>query len=129
MTAKARSMAPTGGSVIRFTVRRYSPPPRAQFVETHVRRLRTSGASQFVWWTDDSSAKAGVDFVAQAPTPYVFSSGRQFASLFVRLMPNPGRTQEANFHVCLGKPGSGSALTDVTCSAILLPANSSDPST
>jgi hypothetical protein len=113
--------------MIQFTDRRYAALPRARFVETHVRRSRTSGDSaKFVWWTDDSTARAGVDFVAQAPTPYVFSSRRQFASLFVRLVPNPARTQEANFHVCLGKPGPGSALSDVTCSAILLPAANTD---
>jgi serine/threonine protein kinase len=128
MIAKARSKAPKARSTIQFTDHRYAVPPSARFVETHVRRSRASGDStKFVWWTDDSTAKSGVDFVAQTPTPYVFSSGRQFASLFIRLVPNPARTQEANFHVCLGKPGSGSALTDVTCSAILLPAADTDP--
>jgi serine/threonine protein kinase len=120
---------PTSARSIQFTSNRYSAVSSAHFVETHVWRSRTSGdTNSFVWWTDNSSAKAGIDFVAQAPTPYRFSAGRQLASLFVRLIPNPGRSQAKDFHVCLGKRSTGSALTDVTCSAILLPAHADRPS-
>jgi hypothetical protein len=109
-------------SVVRFSANRYLAAPGAHFVEARVRRTRGADDNRgFVWWTRDDSARAGVDFVAQAPTPHAFAQGRQQASLFIRLLPNSGRAQSATFHVCLGKPGIGSGPTSVACSSILLP--------
>jgi serine/threonine protein kinase len=112
-------------SVIKFTANRYAIGPSAHFVEARVWRSRAaSDTRNFVWWTEGSSAKAGQDFLAQARTPYMFSQGRQLASLFIRLIPNTERTRRADFRVCVGKPGTGSIVSEISCSAILLPARS-----
>lgn len=119
---RASVQRPALQSVVRFSANHYLAAPGAHFVEARVRRTRGADDNRgFVWWTREDSARAGVDFVAQAPTPYAFAEGRQQASLFIRLLPNSGRAQNATFHVCLGKPGSGSGPTSIACSTILLP--------
>jgi serine/threonine protein kinase len=106
-----------------FTAHRYFVRRGAHFVETRVWRSRGSEVSgNFVWWTNDSSARAGIDFVAQAPTPHPFASAGQQASLYVRLLPNPHRTQNVDFRVCLGRTGAARSANNVSCSSVLLPA-------
>jgi serine/threonine protein kinase len=109
--------------IIRFTARHYSIRSGAHFAEIHLWRSRPSNDNHtFVWWTEESSAKAGIDFVAQDRTSHTFSQGRQFATLFIRLIPNAGRTQRTSLNVCM-EPGAGSAPADFTCSAVSLPAS------
>jgi hypothetical protein len=112
---------------IRFATNRYTVQSKAHFVELPVRRTAaTADTAGFVWWTADASAKAGKDFVRQSPTRYVFPKGHQVASVFVKLLTPAQRAGHSDFRVCLGKSRSPAALTDVTCSAVILPANSSD---
>ena len=106
-----------------FAAHRYFVRPGAHFVETRVWRSRGSDEpGNFVWWTNDSSARAGIDFVGQAPTPHPFASAGRQASLYVRLLPNPRRTQNADFRVCVGRSGAARSANNVTCSSVLLPA-------
>ena len=110
-------------SVLEFLADRYAIVSGAHFVETHVwrsRAARDSNSPAFVWWTEGSSAKAGLDFLAQARTPVVFFRGRQHASLFVRLLPNAERTHSADFRVCIGRPGIDSSVSKVACCSIVL---------
>jgi serine/threonine protein kinase len=111
---------------IRFATNRFTVQSHDHFVELPVRRSgATADTAGFVWWTADASAKAGKDFVRQSPARYVFPKGRQVASVFVKLLTPAPRAGHSDFRVCLGKSRSPAALTDVTCSAIILPANSS----
>jgi serine/threonine protein kinase len=111
---------------IRFATDRYTVQSSDHFVELPVRRLgATEEAAGFVWWTADASAKAGKDFVRQSPARYVFPKGHQVATVFVKLLTPPRRAGQSDFRVCLGKSRGHAALTDVTCSAVILPANSS----
>jgi serine/threonine protein kinase len=121
---RAGTASPTAAnSVIRFTAHHYAIHPGAHFAEIHLRRSRTSNDTNgFVWWTEESSAKAGIDFVAQERTPHTFSPGRRLATLFIRLIPNADRTQRTSLNVCV-EPGAGSAPADFTCSVVSLPAS------
>lgn len=115
--------APRGHSTIKFTAHRYAVRPGTSFAEIRLLRSHASSdMSNFVWWTEDSSARAGVDFVAQNRASHAFPGASPVATVFVRLLPNLARTQTTSFHVCAGKP-SGAALIDVTCSAVVLPAD------
>lgn len=117
--------APVRHSTIKFTAHRYAVRPGTSFAELRLLRSHASGdMSNFVWWTEDSSARAGVDFVAQNRASHAFSGESPVATVFVRLLPNVARTQTTSFQVCAGKP-SGTALIDVTCSAVVLPADRS----
>jgi serine/threonine protein kinase len=116
------ALAPVRNSTIKFTAHRYAVRPGTSFAEIHLLRSHASkDISNFVWWTEDSSARAGVDFVAQKRASHPFSENSPVATVFVRLLPNLARTQTTSFQVCAGKP-SGAALVDVTCSAVVLPA-------
>ena len=107
---------------IKFTAKRYAIQPGTKFAEIHVwRSHRANDLSDFLWWTEDASAKSGVDFVAQDRTPHPFSHGARSATIFVRLLPGTARVHPASFRVCAGKH-SGDAANDVTCSAVVLPA-------
>ena len=120
--AKA-AQTPVRHSTIKFTAHRYAVRPGTTFAELRLLRSHASGdMSNFVWWTEDSSARAGVDFVAQNRASHAFPGESPVATVFVRLLPNVARTQATSFQVCAGKP-SGAALIDVTCSAVVLPAD------
>lgn len=121
--AAAAMLPATAHPVMKFTANHYAARPNAHFAEIHLRRSRTSkDANAFVWWTEESSAKAGIDFAPQDRTLHTFSEGRRLTTLFIRLIPNAGRTRRTSFNVCMDKPDSGSVPADFTCSAILLPA-------
>jgi hypothetical protein len=110
-----------GKPIIKFTAQRYSVHPGTSFAEIHLWRSPASNDTRdFVWWTEDASARSGVDFVAQERASHGFAGASSMASVFVRILPNAARTQRASFQVCAGKP-SGSALVEVTCSSVVLP--------
>jgi len=116
--AAASAARPT----IKFTAKRLAVAPGTGFAEIHVWRSRVAAdLSDFIWWTEDSSAKSGVDFVAQDRTTHPFSHGARSATIFVKLLPRVAGARPASFRVCAGK-ASGDAANDVTCSAVVLPA-------
>jgi serine/threonine protein kinase len=82
-----------------------------KFAEIHVRRSSGSeGDTSFAWWTEPSTAEPGVDYVAQDRITQRLPRGKRMASLFIRLTPNPARTQPAVFYVVIGEPGNGASL-------------------
>jgi serine/threonine protein kinase len=92
------------------------------FAEIHVRRSSESDSdTSFTWWTEDSSAKFGVDYVAQGRTTQIISKGQRLARLFIKIIPNPSRKRPAVFYVVIGEPSDGSSLGSVARTAILLP--------
>jgi serine/threonine protein kinase len=94
------------------------------FAEIHVRRSSLSdGDTSFIWWTEDSSAKFGVDYIPQGRTTQVISRGQRQTSLFVKIIPNASRKRPAAFYVAIGEPSDGSSLGSVARTAILLPAS------
>lgn len=106
---------------VTLVVRHSRADPRMNFVEVHVRGNET--AREFSWWTEDGSARAGVDFVAQARTHRPFTRQRRTAALFVRLLPGSGsRRGAATFYVNIAGPQGTS--TGIARTAIELRAKS-----
>ena len=100
----------------------YRIPSRERFAEIQVRRSpRFAGDTTFVWWTEPSSAKPGVDYVPQARMTQLLPKGRHLASLFVRIIPNASRKHSAMFYVNVGDPSNGAAVGHLARTAILLP--------
>jgi hypothetical protein len=79
--------------------------------------------ARFIWWTEASSAKPGVDYVSQDRAIRVFSKGERNASLFVKLIPNVSRSRSEVFYVAMNNPTNDSSPSAVSRAAILLPAS------
>ena len=110
-----------GKPSITLTVRHRQIDRRANFVEVRVRGNET--AREFSWWTEDGSAHAGVDYVAQARTQRPFTRQRRTATLFVRLLPAAGNRGTSIFYVNIAGPEGTS--TGIARTAIELRGTSS----
>ena len=107
---------------ISLTSKAYIAKRDAHFVELRVRRTDlTKEGQRFTWWTENGTAKAGSDFTAQGRINRVFSDGRQFATLFIRLNPTATRREAGTFYVNIAEPGTGTQLGAVTRAAVVLP--------
>jgi hypothetical protein len=107
---------------IAISVADYSVRSGEHFAEIDVRRSDESrGNGSFVWWTEASSANPGNDFVSQDRTIQFFPKGKRTTKLFVRIVPNPSRTQAETFFVVIGQPSRGYSLGPITRAAILIP--------
>ena len=111
-TAPARRPGPSADvNRISISADAYKMRSGQKFAEIHVRRSSGSeGDTSFAWWTEPYSAEPGVDYVAQDRITQWLPRGKRMASLFIRLMPNPARTQPAVFYVVIGEPGKGASL-------------------
>jgi serine/threonine protein kinase len=93
------------------------------FAEIHISRSPGSEAStSFVWWTEPSTAKPGIDYVDRGRVTQLLPRGKRMGSLFVRLIPNPSRSHPGVFHVVIGEPGDGTSLGRITRASVQLPA-------
>ena len=89
----------------------YSLPPGAKFAEIRVRRNTVSpNKASFEWWTEDSSAVSGIDFVKQPRAKVTFLPGSRTASLFVKVLDDSARKQAAKFDVVIGGASKGTLL-------------------
>jgi len=100
----------------------YTLPPGAKFAEIRVRRNTASrDRASFEWWTEESSARPGIDFVSQPRALLTFMPGSRTASLFVKVLNDAARTQPAKFDVVIGGASKGTVLgvsrTEVTLTA------------
>ena len=94
---------------------------RDNFAEIHVRRSSGfDGDTAFVWWTEPSSAKPGIDYVPQARMTQLLPKGSHLASLFIRIIPNASRKHSAMFYVTIANPSNGT-VDHLARTAILLP--------
>jgi serine/threonine protein kinase len=95
---------------------------RDHFAEIHVHRSsRYNGDASFVWWTEPSSAKPGIDYVPQARVTQFLPKGSRLASLFIRIIPNVSRKHSAMFYVTIRAPSNGTTAGHLARTAILLP--------
>jgi hypothetical protein len=100
----------------------YRIPTQEHFAEIHVRRSSGfAGDAAFVWWTEPSSAKPGIDYVPQARITRFLPKGKGWASLFIRIIPNRSRKQAATFYVDIGDPRNSTHARYLERTAIMLP--------
>jgi len=102
---------------------RYRVRAGQNFAEIRVRRPSGSDADRFVWWTEPSSAKPGVDYVPQDRTIRVLPKGERNATLFVKLIPHASRSRSEIFYIAMNGLNNTSPKGGVTRAAILLPAS------
>jgi len=108
-------------SKISISADTYRIRSRENFAEIQVRRSPGYGGdTTFVWWTEPSSAKPGIDYVPQARMTQLLPKGRRLASIFVRIIPNASRKHAAMFYVNVGDPGNGTTAGHLARTAILL---------
>jgi serine/threonine protein kinase len=107
---------------IAIGARAYAIRPDQRFAEIRIHRSSVSkGSTRFDWWTEPASARAGADFVAQAPATTVFPSGKSSVSVFIKLIPNASRKGKGVFYVAIGNPKDGAALGTIAKAAVSLP--------
>jgi hypothetical protein len=99
------------GAAINLASASYYVPAGANFAEIRVRRTAASAdRSSFEWWTEESSALSGIDYVAQPRSMVTFLPGSHTTSLFVKLLADSSRRQPAKFDVVIGGASKGTSL-------------------
>jgi len=112
-------------SKISISANTYRIRSQENFAEIQVRRSPGFGGdTTFVWWTEPSSAKPGIDYVPQARMTQLLPKGTQLTSLFIRIIPNASRKHSAMFYVNVGDPSNGTTVGHLARTAILLPPSS-----
>ncbi len=97
----------------------YRIHPNQHYAEIRVHRsVATQAPSSFEWWTEDGTALAGFDYLAQTRSIASFPPGSLNTVLFVKVLANDSRRLPAKFNVVIANPRNGAALghstTDVT---------------
>jgi hypothetical protein len=101
----------------------YRVPVGANFAEVRVLRTSASDGSSFEWWTEESTARSGVDYVPQQPAKVTFQHGSRMATLFVKLLGDSGRKQSAKFEVVIGGASKGTSVGLSRAEVVLAPAH------
>ena len=99
----------------------YRIPRGANFAEVRVRRTSASGRSTFEWWTEESTALSGVDYVPQSPAKVTFPRGIRTASVFVKLLEDSSRKRGAKFDVVIGGAANGTLVGLSRAQIVLAP--------
>ena len=84
---------------------------------------RTGGATgdvSFVWWTQGSGARPGLDYVSATPKIAHVLDGIDTVHLTVPILANPSRKHTELFYVVLGKPGGGASLGSIRRAAVFI---------
>jgi serine/threonine protein kinase len=66
----------------------------------------TDGDVNFVWWTEEASAKADVDYASLGRRIERIPSGSDKITVYVPIISTPLRHEITQFYVALGEPGS-----------------------
>jgi hypothetical protein len=106
----------------------YRVLPGANFAEVRVRRTSASDRSSLEWWTEESTALSGVDYVPQPPARITFQRGSRTASLFVKLLADSARKDSAKFNVVIGDASKGT-LVGLSRAQIVLAPGAAAPGT
>jgi Protein kinase domain/Calx-beta domain len=84
------------------------------------RRGNLRSPVEFVWWTENGSAQAGVDYNSVSPRTEQFPAGASSVELFVPLAPNAIHKQPGTFYVKVDEAGVGAELGEQTLAQISL---------
>jgi serine/threonine protein kinase len=74
------------------------------FAEVRLRRSLLEKGGSFTWWTEPGTAKAGVDYLPEASAIQAFPSGYNSTRVYVKLLPQPLRSQRSYFYVAISEP-------------------------
>src|SRR5580658_4286112 len=94
------------------------------FVEIRLHRNLLQKNSSFTWWTESATAKPDADYVPETVAIQTFPAGYRTTRLYVRLLPQPLRSQRSYFYIAIAQPGVHQAPTDVIRRQIWLPNSS-----
>ena len=94
------------------------------FAEIRLQRNLLQKNGSFTWWTEPATAKPGVDYVPEAVALQTFPPGYRATRLYVRLLPQPLRSQRSYFYIAIAQPGAHPAGANVIRRQIWLPATS-----
>ena len=83
------------------------------FVEIRLHRNLLQKNSSFTWWTESATAKPDADYVPETVAIQTFPAGYRTTRLYVRLLPQPLRSQRSYFYIAIAQPGVHQAPTDV----------------
>ncbi len=92
-----------------------------RFVEIRVHRNQLQKPSSFAWWTEPATAREDVDYVHQGKAIQTFPTERRSTRLYVKLLPESGRSQRDYFYVAIAQPGRDRSSHKVTRAQIWLP--------
>jgi hypothetical protein len=95
------------------------------FAEIRLQRNLLQKNASFTWWTEPATAKPNVDYVPEAVAIQTFPAGYHATRLYVRLMPQPLRSQRSYFYIVVAQVGGPhQAPGAVTRRQIWLPSSS-----
>jgi hypothetical protein len=92
---------------LEFSAPSYIVPGTEPAARIVVRRSGgTDGDVNFVWWTEEASAKADVDYASLGRRIERIPSGSDRITVYVPIISTPQRHEITQFYVSLGEPGS-----------------------
>jgi serine/threonine protein kinase len=94
------------------------------FAEIRLGRNLAQKNSSFTWWTEPATAKPEVDYVPEAVALQTFPSGFRATRLYVRLLPQPLRSQRSYFYIAIAQAGPHQTPATVIRRQVWLPASS-----
>jgi serine/threonine protein kinase len=94
------------------------------FAEIRLRRNTLQKNTAFTWWTEPATAKPDIDYVPETVPVQTFPAGFHGTRLYVKLLPQPLRSQRAYFYVAIAQPASRDNPAAVVRRQVWLPVSS-----
>jgi serine/threonine protein kinase len=92
---------------LEFSAPSYVVPSTEPAARIVIRRNgSTEGDLNFVWWTEEASAKADVDYASLGRRVERIPSGSDRITIYVPIISTPQRRASTQFYVALSEPGS-----------------------
>jgi serine/threonine protein kinase len=123
LSAPATSPPPPPSHGTSIMPSEYQVQPGQHFAEIRLHRPRnTPRDAALTWWTEPASAKPGVDYVSQAKVSQSFPKGRDWISIFVKLLPKANRGEAEVFYIAVADQDAKSAR-QIAHTAVRLPSS------
>jgi Protein kinase domain len=120
--AAVAATAPSGPARVELSADRYTVQSGDSAARILVRRSGASkGDAQFVWWTENATAVADLDFVSWGHRVERVPAGQSSTTLLVPIIQDATRNGARTFYVIIGETGDGAKVGGVTRAAVLLP--------
>jgi hypothetical protein len=104
-----------------FSASSYTVPGTEPAARIVIRRNgSTEGDLNFVWWTEEGSAKADVDYASLGRRIERIPAGSDRITVYVPIISAPLRHEVTQFYVALGEPGSPHSSAPGTRSLVMI---------